>query len=140
MRQHRSSIAQSARRPAALRVPARMAEHLRAGLYIELGLPGQQVASTAAFRETRRADAYREAICRAQAARDLLDELGWEANRSSVRVDMRKRREFVVKILRQQLDRAVERMRDGPPTELPELERVVSELGDYALHLQSLHV
>lgn len=127
-------------RSTTLLVPALMAEHLRSGLYRELGHAGEQIAATALRREERRAEAYTEAICRLDAARSLLDELAWGADRSSVRVDMGKRRELVLKIFRLELDQALERMRDAPPAEQSELQRVVLDLGDYALHLQSLHV
>jgi hypothetical protein len=143
MRQRQSPIAHRPRRPltsTTLLVRGPMAEHLRAGLYRELGHAGEQIAATALLREERQAEAYTEAICRMDAARSLLDELGWGADGSSVRVDMGKRRELVLRIFRLELDHALERMRDAPPAGQSELQRVVLDLGDYALHLQSLHV
>lgn len=117
-----------------------MAEHLRSGLYREFGVAAQQIAEAALGRQERRAGSYKNAIERIEAARSLLDEVGWDADRSPVRVDMAKRRDLVLRVFRQQLNDEVDALRDCSPRERPKAERVVAELGDYALYLQSLHL
>lgn len=143
MRSHQTPVGHYPRRAASatvLLVQAPIAEHLRSGVYRELGLAAAQIATRAFGGEERRAAAYGEAICRVEAARALLDELGWEAGCSSVRVDLGKQRQLILKVVRKKLDQALVRVRDAPPKEQADLQRVVLDLGDFALHLQSLHV
>jgi hypothetical protein len=134
-RQHPGST-----RSSILPVRATMAEYLRAGLYREIGLAAQQLAEISLLvrDDTRESDVYVRAIDRMDAARELLEEIGWQPAHATVRVAIGRYRPLVLFALRQQLDHQVEELPNVLPAQRSDAERRIGELGDYILYLQSL--
>jgi hypothetical protein len=117
-----------------------MVEHLRAGLYDELGLTAEEIAELSLRRRAPAAAPCQELLLRVDALRALLDTIGWDAEQPTprVRVDLGAHRALVLTVLQRQLDTEVDALGDIPSARRHEAERRAGELREFIADLQRL--
>jgi hypothetical protein len=122
-----------------LMLPPVMAEYLRTGLNSELRQAVTEITNISS-RGQRIPAPYRDPIYRMNAAKSLLDTIGWHSDQqvAGVRVDMRAYRALALAVLQRQLDVELDKLKNTKSAQRPDAERRVGELREFIADLQRL--